>query len=49
MGRLADKMLKKAGATCVFARGEGDDDKRCAFPCPPACLVNACCCGIGVV
>lgn len=29
MGRLADKMLKKLGATCVFPRGEGDDDKRC--------------------
>ena len=28
MGRLVDKVLNKMGASRVFQRGEGDDDKR---------------------
>ena len=26
MGRFVDKKLKEMQATCVYARGEGDDD-----------------------
>lgn len=28
MGRLVDRKLQEMGATCVYERGEGDDDAK---------------------
>lgn len=32
MGRFVDKQLREMKATCVYDRGEGDDD--CKYVCP---------------